>query len=233
MKTTASRIWLVIVILAITTLSCNFLTGQGDEEDIAPQPLAEDKVQSNKLGDEYRSVEGGYAFDVIPGYELEEFFGLVSMQLPDADPDVGPSFMLIGGINDESKSSSQLLDDFVSGLGQEGETHNQHEVTVDGIPGIVVDFEGRPGGKEAMGRAAFVAVTPTQMFSLVVVAPPGLWDDELESTFEAVLATITFFEPQVDITELDEPEPVEVTEPPVQEVVRQWASSATASGKYL
>jgi len=232
MKTTTSRIWLVLVILAITTLSCEFLLGQGDEEDAAQQPLAEDEVQSTQLGDEYRSVEGGYAFEVVPGYELEEFYGLVSMQTPDADPDVGPSIMLIGGINDESKSSSQLLDDFVSGLGQEGEISNQREVTVDGVPGITVDFEGTPEGKSAMGRAVFVAVTPKQMFSLFVVAPPDLWDEELKSTFEAVLATISFFEPQVDTTELDESGPVEVAEPPVQEVVRQWASSATASSEY-
>ena len=47
-----------------------------------------------------------------------------------------------------------------------------------------------------------------------------------------MLATITFFEPQVDAAELEEPEPVEVVEPPVMEVVRQWASSASASSEY-
>ena len=160
MKTTTSRIWLAIVILAITTLSCEFLTDQGNDEDVASQPLVEDKENATQLGKNYRSVEGGYSFDIIPGYEIEEFFGLVSMEAPDAVPDVGPSFMLIGGINDETKSSSQLLEDFVKGLGQDGETHNHRDVKVDGIPGIMVDFEGLPEGKEAKGQRCLCGSDP-------------------------------------------------------------------------
>ncbi|MCJ7700502.1 MAG: NHL repeat-containing protein, partial [Anaerolineales bacterium] len=232
MKISASRIWLVLAILSITTLSCKFIFGNGDDEGLAPQMLAEDEVQSAHLGDEYRSVEGGYAFNVVSGYGLEESFGLVSMQPPDADPDVGPFFILIGGLNEETRSSPQLLDDFVSGLGQGGEIMDQREVPIDGIPGIAVGFKGLTEGKEAVGRAAFVAVTPTQMFSLVVVAPPDLWNEGLASTFEAVLATITFYEPQAEPAELDQPEPVEVAETPAQEVIRQWASSAAASSEY-
>jgi hypothetical protein len=231
MKTKGTRFLLVLAFLAITTLSCEFLMGEGKEENVEQQPLAEGGVQTTQLGDEYRSMEGGYAFNVVPGYELEDFFGLVSMKFPGADPEIGASIMLIGGINDESKSSSQLMDDFMSGMDQ-GEINNQREVPVDGIPGIVVDFEGVPNGESATGQAAFVAVTPHQMFSLIVVSPSDLWSEEFESTFKAVLATITFFEPQEEPAEVDESEPDEVYEPPLQEEIRQWASSAEASSEY-
>ena len=232
MKTTASRFWLVMLILSITTLSCKFIMGDGDDEGVAPQMLAQEEGQSTLLGDEYRSVEGGYAFNEVPGYELEEAFGLVSMQPPGADPDIGPFFMLIGGLNDETKSSSKLLEDFISGLGQEGEVTDQRDVTIDGISGIMAEYKGTADGKDVMGRAAFVAVTPTQMFSIVGVAPPDLWDEELEANFMAVMETITFYEPQEEAVELEPTEPAEVVDIPAQEVIRQWASSATASSEY-
>ena len=200
MKTTAYQIYIVLAIFSLATLSCGLFARDKDaepaEESAAPQALAEEDAPAIDLGDEYRSVEGGYAFNVIPGYKLEEAFGLVSMQESGADPDVGPFLMLIGGSNDEGKSNSQLLDDFVSGLDENSEVFDRQDVHIDGLPGITVDFKGLPDGKEAVGRAAFVAVNPTQMFSLFVVAPPELWDDELESSFEAVLGTITFFEPE-------------------------------------
>jgi len=158
-----------LAILALVTLSCGLVTGDRDEdpaeESAAPQAGAEEEaaqeaapeeaVSENDLGEEYRSLEGGYAFRVVPGFELEEFFGLVSMQAPGADPDVGPFFMLIGGSNDETKTNLQLLDDFEAGLDESGEVFDTQDIQIDGLPGIMVDFKGVPEGKEALGRVAW------------------------------------------------------------------------------
>ena len=234
MKTTARRIWLVLAMLSLAILSCNLVTGNRDgdreAESAAPQALAEEQLPATQLGGEYRSLEGGYAFSVVPGYELEEFFGIVSMYPPGVDPDVGPVFVLVGGIDDEVVSNVQLLDDFTSGLGEDGEVFEQSEVRVGDQTGLAVGFKGTIDGQDAIGHAAFVAVSPTQMFSLLGVATPDLWDEALETTFEAVLGSVTFFEPEDDPggTSIGsgEPEPEVDLEPPIQKVIRQWAAAA-------
>ena len=180
MKTTTYRIWLVIMILALATLSCGLFTGDRDEdreaEGAPPQagteedmPVPDEDLSAPDeedapeilLGDEFRSSEGGYAFRVVPGYEIEEIFGLVTMAAPGVDPEVGPVFVLIGGIDDQENSNAQVLGEFTSGLGEDGEVFEQRDVQVGGLPGIAVGFKGTIEGQDAIGRAAFVTVSPT------------------------------------------------------------------------
>lgn len=58
-----------------------------------PEPTAAPAVT---LGEEQRSEEGGFAFQAIPGYTVEEFYGFVSVEAPDAEPDIGPAILMMG-----------------------------------------------------------------------------------------------------------------------------------------
>ncbi|MEA3438943.1 MAG: hypothetical protein U9R58_01540, partial [Chloroflexota bacterium] len=148
--------------------------------------------------------------------------------------DVGPSMILIGGINDDDKSLEQLLEDFISGLEEGVEVSNQRDVMVDNLPGIMVDIEAIIEGKESLGRVVMVAVTPNQMFSMIGAAPPERMSGELEDIFNAVLASVSFFEPELELEAEVEPTsaPVVVVETPVKELIRQWAATAKASSQY-
>jgi len=242
MKKTVIQLLFIAAVLVFGTISCNSKEGpEGEEtavqqeEKISGGDKQESEIKSTiQLGEEYRSEEGGYAFNLVPDYVFEEFFGIMSLDAPDADPDVGPTLVLIGGINEESKSAEQLLEDFTVGMGEDGTVSNQREVIIDGLAGIAVDFEATIEGKESLGMAVFFAVTPTQMFSMVGAAPPERLEGEFEDIFEAVSASITFFEPRLDQAAESHPTdaPPVVVEASERVLVRQWASSAAASSEY-
>ena len=175
MKKTVIQLLFITAVLVFGTISCGSKEPPEEEKPSAQEEkeLSAGNEQESEfeptiqLGEEYRSEEGGYALNLVPDYVYEEFFGLMSLDAPDADPDVGPTLVLIGGINEESKSAEQLLEDFTAGMGEDGTVSNQREVTIDGLAGISVNFEAIIEGKESLGLAVFAAVTPTQMFSMV------------------------------------------------------------------
>jgi len=225
--------WLVIVfvLLMAATLSCG-LFGKGDEmlEAAAPDQPAENNPEPERvsppqgeaqppaaneapnpgvpqanLGDEYRSEAGGYAFRVIPNYEVEEIFGFASMTAPDADPEKGPLFLLIGDTNDEPTTADDMLLDFTENADSEDITIlEQREITVDGSPGILVEVKGTENGETVRIRAAFIAVNEMQVFSIIASAPPEQWD-EIADNFDPVLNSVSFFEPQeMSMEDLDD-----------------------------
>ena len=183
---------------------------------------AETAPSETVTGEEYRSEAGGFAFQTIPGYTVEEFFGFARMEAPDADPDTGPAIMLIGAVVEESSTSEQLYDDFMSDIEADVEVSKPREVTVGGVPGLAVDVSGTEGGQNFAARIVLVAVTPTQSFTMIGMAPPERWDDELAPLFDAVMDSISFFEPDLSFELPDEE----------GEEIRQWATSATASSEY-
>ena len=93
-----------------------------------------------------------------------------------------------------------------------------------GVPGLAADVSGTAEGKEMAGRVVFVAVTPTQSFTVLGSAPRERWDDELAPLFDAVMASVSFFEPSSAFNLPGEEEE--------GEVIRQWATSVTASSEY-
>jgi len=165
-----------------------------------PAPAAE-------LGEEHRSDFGGFAFQTIAGYTLEEESGFVSMEAPDADPEIGPTIMLMGSANEESATTQELYDEFVGDVAADIEISEPREITVGGVPGLVSDVSGDSEGTKVTGRLVIVAVTPTQSFIMASVAPSDRWDTELTPLFEAVLASVSFFEPTASSDQPAEAEP--------------------------
>jgi hypothetical protein len=148
------------------------------------------------------------------------------MEAPDADPDLGPAVMLIGSAEEEEGATSEdLYDEFVSDLDSDVEVSEPREITVGGVSGLMADVSSTSDGEEMVGRAVFVAVSPTQQFIMFGAAPRDRWDDELAPQFDAVVASVTFFEPDLSLD-------VEGGQVVVGEEVQQWATSATASSEY-
>ncbi len=249
-------IMIAILTLASVTLACSLFGGGEDEsavvapvdesapaEDAAPvegeeaeaQPAPADQPDEPQpapdanLGDEYRSVGGGYAFQPIPDYTLEEMFGISILTAPDADPDFGPLIMLIGGTNDEEMSIEQMLEDANAEMDASTEILDQRGITVDGYPAEQADFKGIQYDQEVTGRVVIVAVSPTQQFIMFGSAPSDRWE-KIEPLFDAVLASVYFFEPEeMGFTDMLEDEVLDADE---GELIRQWASFAYASSEY-
>ncbi|MFC1996914.1 hypothetical protein ACFLXI_04820 [Chloroflexota bacterium] len=191
------------------------ITQQALEDQTSPDNIPErtesTPVADPDLRDEYRSPEGGYAFKPIPDYEFEEFFGLTTMIAPDANSDLGPVFMLIGGISHEDVTSDEIFTEFLLDAESEDvEILNQKEITVDGKSGLIADITGDVNGQPLTGKIVVISVTPSQQFSMFASAPRDRWE-EIGSSFEEVLASVYFFEPQefnFDI-EFEETQPAE------------------------
>ena len=232
-----SSIWVFIIAIILFNLACGLPSILKDKGEAEPEAAA--AVPSIPLGDEYRSEEGGFRFNRIPDYALEEFFGLVSMLAPDADSEAGPGMILVGGMNEDPKTSEQILEDFVSNLQPGEEIYNQRDVTIDGYPGIAVDVNREVNGLPVFTRVIVMALTPTRVFNVMGFAPQDKWQVEFEPLFEAVLATVHFFEPTTEegtsgglIAEEtgNADEPLEAAAS--AETIRQWAITATASSEY-
>lgn len=256
MKNGSRNVKVLIVLLALASLACQTVMGLvsgddasaevtasvQDQAESAAAPEADQSVEeepeasipeaeqsADELGDEYRSEEGGFSFATIPGYEVEGFFGMVSMAPSDADPDLGPMFLLIGGPNEEDATSEQLLDNFVSDSSADPDAEitvsENISIPVGGVDGLMAELTGTVDGQDVVGRIVVVVPTPTQQFNLFGFAPAEQWGD-LEPHFDAVLASITFFEPAEPTFDF------ELEEEFVADEIRQWATSAEASSEY-
>jgi ligand-binding sensor domain-containing protein len=161
---------------------------------VAPTPEPAEPEISVELGQPERNEDGGFAFRVIPGYEIASFGGMANMLAPGADPDVGPVVSLMGWTNESEKTNADLYAELKEGTPMMiGEAE---PIVVQGIPGLAAVITGDNNGKAMQGRAAMVMVTPTRQFTLLVGAPAAEWG-AVAPYFDAVLASLEFFEPIV------------------------------------
>jgi hypothetical protein len=234
-------------ILVLVTLSCGFLgkTEPTIEPTKAPVPTkapaptkvpeptkppeptkepepTEASTSDVELGEEVRSEDGGFSFRAVPGYTTEEAYGMASMEAPGADPDLGPAMMLMGALGEESYTPEEFFAEFTGNLDTNVEVSPPRKIDVDGQPGVIADVTGTEGDAEMVGRIVVAAPTPNHHFIMVAVAPADQWD-EIGPLFDAVLASVRFFEPSGGGGE------VVVT---MAGQLRQWAVSATASSQY-
>ena len=250
MNTNMSNIVVAVIVLVVASLACQTVMGGSpeieDPETAPPQSQVEpEQVEASKsdaedsaseknspdssLGNEYRSEEGGYSFSTIPDYEVEEFFGMTSMEAPDADPEFGPAMLLVGGINEEAKTVDQLIDEFSQDVTEnpdaQVELSEKSALKVAGIDGLSLDITGTVDDQPIAGRIVVALPMPTQQFTMFGFAPTDQWAD-LSPYFEAVLNSIEFFEPIETEFAFDTEEEPEVDE------IRQWATSAEASSEW-
>lgn len=233
MKSYSIRFVFIIIVLVLAALACSF--GKSDDQTAVataqpvtgsteqPLPTApEQPKESISLDPPVRIEDQGFTFQPISGYTLDTTL-FPQMLAPGADPDTGPAFMLVGGEAEPGTTAESLIASMQSEEVVVGETI---KVTVGGVEGLSTTIQRLTGNLS--GRVVTVMVTPNQQFAMMGIAPQAQWDAEVSALFDAVLATVTFFEPAVVV------EPELPAQPPAAELteIRQWASTAFASSEY-
>ena len=155
-----------------------------------------------KLGDIQRNEEGGFAFRTVPNYSLELAGGMAEMLAPGASSETGPVISIMAYETSPTTNEEVIAqfqgDDSVK-IGE------SVPVTVNSIPGLLVDLEANAGGVEMQGQVVVVMITPTRQFLMVAGAPKDQWQ-ELQPIFAAVMDSVEFFEPQASTPSLGIPQ---------------------------
>ena len=177
------------------------------------------------LGESVQSDQGGFILQIIPGYEIEEFFGMVMMTSPGADPDVGPFIMAVGELLDEAISSQVILDEMIMAA-DDFSFSPQVNLTVDGTQGLQVSFTGTEAGRAIQGKMFVATPRPLQEFYIFAMAPQEEWNT-FEPVFDSVLNSVRFIDAEPFTFDFDDDDPIETVEE-----IRQWAVFAEASSEY-
>lgn len=240
MNTRSFRLLILISILVLVGLAC----GAGSQATEAPaaqpaQPTSPPAEASEptespppqiELGDLQRQDEGGYSYQLAPGYDVSAGMGIVSMLAEGADPDIGPSISLFGGPPDPGATAQSMLDQL---KGQsDTQLSDPQPIKIGGYDGLAADIVIQRNGIELHGRIVAV-VTPENQFVALAGGPKERWDDELKPVFEAVLSSINFFTPVAVLEPTEAPTQIPATSSADQgDTLRQWAVSAIASSEY-
>jgi len=203
-----TKLILLSLIFAIVSFACGLGSKTGAPEKDETKNLASSETSMDTgsegsvaqtsgeadlpiLGEPHRVEEGGYAFRLIPGYELDISGGIASMLAPGGDPDTGPVFQLIGWKNNSVKNNDQLYEEL------KGDTSisvsEAKPVEVAGLSGLSAEIQLDNHGRVIQGKAAMVMVDPYQQFVLMFGAPQSEWE-AVALYFDAVLASVELFE---------------------------------------
>lgn len=168
-----------------------------------PQPVIQlPSLFGVELGDEERCEPCGFSYKKVPGYTfINDWEVITTMTAPGADDRTGPVIILIGG----APSEGLTLDDLIKAMKDTELTYsNQKNIKVKGVSAVSLDASGMMEGVEVKGRSVGGLVTPKQIFTITAFAPADKWE-ELRPYFEAVLDSLSFFEPVPAPTETVEP----------------------------
>jgi len=150
------------------------------------------------LGDEQSNERGGFAFRPISGYQTTSKFAMTSMDAPEAQPKVGPSVMMMGWLRPEA-TTLEAHHALMTKDPEEAMVFSEpRKATVGGAEALVADVSGKVGETAVAGRIVAVLVTPNHVFSMIGVAPQNRWSGAFSRGFDAVLASVRFFEPKQD-----------------------------------
>ena len=208
MKMKNTKLILLSLIFAIVSFACGLgsKTGapeKGEANNIASSETSRETDSEGSvaqtsgeaglpiLGEPHRVEDGGFAFRLIPGYELDITGGIASMLAPGGDLDTGPIFQLIGWKNNSVKTNDQLYEELKNDTSiSVGEAK---PVDIDGLSGLSADIQVDNHGMAIEGRAVMVMVDPYQQFVLMFGAPRSEWE-AAAPYFDAVLASVELFQ---------------------------------------
>lgn len=246
-----SRIALA-ALLAMFSLSCNLLnlgaTNPADPQATATLPLPDAAPATVvwwdiMLGAEQPVSGGGFSYRTVPGYSVETGNDYVFLEAPGGDAAFSPYFWISGEANPEGYSLDDFLAEKLARLDLEASL--PLETSLDGRRALMVELgQGADQAAFPVGRMVVAEVTPTWVFTLLVIAPDSLWDAEIEPLCSALLASVRLFEPAgtsgIELPGEGYEVPTETYEIPTLEPLptlgsyapaelRQWASEAFAS----
>jgi hypothetical protein len=152
---------------------------------------------SIKLGEEKRIVEGGFKFNVIPGYTYSVQGAQVMMTAPNATTDTGPLYMLSAGEVPEGTT----LEGMVSGIIGSPEGAITTDIKVAGLACKAIEVTDSSTGTATFVKFIFCLPKSTLGFLMAGAGPKDVWDKEAGQYFTPLVSSISFFEPEVAPTQ--------------------------------
>lgn len=190
---------IMTMLVLLTALACNLslLVGQDHSAGF-------DVDSEEHMGELYRSEGGDFSFLTLPGYEIDEVQGRVSMFPVPSDAQSGPYVTLTGRLAEDDITLSQALN-YTQKANSSSVFTEAKDITVQGLPaisvrytrpyhaidGVILDYYGADEGEEIQGWFVLVEVSPGHIFRLEMFAPSEQWEELLPS-FEAVLYNLRF-----------------------------------------
>ncbi len=180
------------LLLALTVPACSTPAPTPTPAPTAtPAPTSTPTVA---LAAEQRLEEAGFAYRPIPGYVINGIDISFFMTEPNAKVSIGPTFLFIGGPTETEQTLDEALDDFAFQV-SDVEFSNRKEFTLDGAPALSARVNVSTAEQQVVGRVVVAHPNVGQEFFMLGFAPLKRWETEIEVLFEAVLASIRFFEP--------------------------------------
>jgi hypothetical protein len=199
----------LLVVITIASAACSQSSGKGD-----------------LLGDEYISQNGGFSLRKPFGYLMQESGGVINFSAPDAQPEIGPMLMAMGGSTAMEMDNEALFAQTASSL-TAMEFSKPKKVTINGVKGLQAEGQAEYDGETVEGQLFVAIVSPGQQFSLIGFAPKDR-AKELVEIFDAVLNSALFTNNATASMEMTSETGTSMDAGPL----RQWASSAYASSEY-
>jgi hypothetical protein len=192
-----------------------------ETEQAREQPVDAPAAASPYLGEVYDHEEGGFSVRKIKDYDFTDDFGIIQMAKPGLSSYAGPLINIIYDQVEEPMTNEALFAMARDDPSEAGINYfSPVNYVLDGVQGLLVDFDGTESDQGVKGQAFFVMLTPNQYFAVRVIAPEAEWA-EVFPMYEAMLASVKF---DSGIS----------AAPPTAggQFIRQWAVRAEASSEY-
>ncbi|MCB0083948.1 MAG: hypothetical protein KDE47_23570, partial [Caldilineaceae bacterium] len=156
------------------------------------------------LGPVERVTTGGFAFQSLPDYAIEVTGNAVNMQATDADPAIGPIFLLSGGppgqfVSGSTSSLDAIFAQFVDFFAARDNfrVDNQRAHTTANLRGLAADISNANDavGEPFAGQIFMARPGANQIFVMVGIAPSERWTAHVANEYEAVLNSVETFVP--------------------------------------
>ncbi|HET60160.1 MAG TPA: hypothetical protein ENN32_07305 [Chloroflexi bacterium] len=192
---------MMTMFILLTGLACNLLPLVGQDHSAGI-----DEDNEVQMGALYRSESGGFTFLTLPGYDIDEVQGRVSMFPTPSDEQSGPYITMIGRLAEEDITLAQALN-YTPKANSSSVFSETEDIIVQGLPaisvfytrpyhaidGVILDYYGADEGEEIQGWFVLVEVSPGHIFRLEMFAPSQQWQELLPS-FESLLESLRFTE---------------------------------------
>ncbi len=146
------------------------------------------------LGGVYFTDEGGYEIQKVTNYTFTEFSGGFEMVMPGSNQQVGPGFLVYGGLIDEERTNEELWNLITKEEYKFYQFEEPKNRKIDDIPGLIAVYQGVQENIKVKGKIFIAMVDKNQQFIMLGSAPEEEWNN-FESIYEMVLRTVKFYIP--------------------------------------